>query len=361
MSGRMQRALSAPGKLFVSGEYAVLWGGTARIAAVGPRTFAQVQRRDDREVHLIVSDGRLIGHTTPIGVNWGAAVPEGFRFAARAVGEAFRAHGRETLGLELALSPSPQSATGRKLGLGGSARTALLAAEAARYVLEERFDALKLALLAHALEQGMKGSGGDVAAIFAGGMIRYRRYDVGPLASASSTGQLSSALRSAPSADVWRVPVKEAFISYAFTGESASTPKLIASAEARLDEKGRQAFVERSDAAGLALEESLLSGDFGRLREAVEACRALLRELGALETPAAEQIIALANTFGGAGKTSGAGGGDVCILFSPNAQQQTELLEALRTRGFHATATPLEAGLRGEAVVDPSLRGWLAP
>ncbi|MDQ3274735.1 MAG: phosphomevalonate kinase, partial [Actinomycetota bacterium] len=38
----MQRALSAPGKLFLAGEYAVLWGGTARIAAVGPRTFASV-------------------------------------------------------------------------------------------------------------------------------------------------------------------------------------------------------------------------------------------------------------------------------------------------------------------------------
>ncbi|RYZ40629.1 MAG: phosphomevalonate kinase, partial [Myxococcaceae bacterium] len=43
----MERALSAPGKLFVSGEYAVLWGGVSRVAAVAPRTAAYVRRRQD--------------------------------------------------------------------------------------------------------------------------------------------------------------------------------------------------------------------------------------------------------------------------------------------------------------------------
>ena len=48
----MERALSAPGKLFLSGEYAVLWGGVRAVAAVGPRTAALVRRRADREVHV---------------------------------------------------------------------------------------------------------------------------------------------------------------------------------------------------------------------------------------------------------------------------------------------------------------------
>lgn len=354
----MQRALSAPGKLFVSGEYAVLWGGAARIAAVGPRTHAWVRRRDDREVHLVLEDGRLIGHSTPIGVNWGAPVPEKFRFAARAVGEAYRAHGRETLGLELALSPSPRAPNGQKLGLGGSARAAMLAAEAARYVLEERYDALKLALMAHAVEQGMKGSGGDVAAIFAGGLVRYSRYDVEPLAQASQSARLGAALLSSPPIGLWRVAVKDIRLSYAFTGESASTPKLISRAESALDEQRRTRFVERSDAVGQAMEEALLGGDFKGLSDAVETQRGLLAELGALETTAAEQILALARTFGGTGKTSGAGGGDVCVLFSPDEGRQQALLEALAARGFYAAPAPLEPGLRGEAQVDASLKDW---
>ena len=39
----MERALSAPSKLFLCGEYAVLWGGAARVLAVGPRAEALVR------------------------------------------------------------------------------------------------------------------------------------------------------------------------------------------------------------------------------------------------------------------------------------------------------------------------------
>ena len=60
----MERTLSAPGKLFLSGEYAVLWGGVARIAAVGPRTAAFAKTRLDRDVALAVAEGKLSGQTT---------------------------------------------------------------------------------------------------------------------------------------------------------------------------------------------------------------------------------------------------------------------------------------------------------
>ena len=43
----MDRTLSAPGKLFLTGEYAVLWGGVARVLAVGPRVHALVRPRTD--------------------------------------------------------------------------------------------------------------------------------------------------------------------------------------------------------------------------------------------------------------------------------------------------------------------------
>jgi phosphomevalonate kinase len=160
----MQRALSAPSKLFLAGEYAVLWGGTARIAAVGPRASALVQRRADREVHLVLDGGRLVGTGTPFGVRWPGEVPREYLFVARAVDAVWRAHGRESLGFSIAFSPSERAPDGRKLGLGSSARAALLATEAARFILEERLDSLKLALLSHAQTQGLRGSGGDVAA-----------------------------------------------------------------------------------------------------------------------------------------------------------------------------------------------------
>src|SRR5687768_9354554 len=118
----MQRTLSAPGKLFLSGEYAVLWGGVARIAAVGPRTAAYVRARVDRDVSIAVEEGKLTGQTTPLGVRWPEEVPQQFHFAARAVDLVLRAVGRQVPGFGIAFEASPTASDGRKLGLGGSAR-----------------------------------------------------------------------------------------------------------------------------------------------------------------------------------------------------------------------------------------------
>ena len=355
----MQRALSAPGKLFLAGEYAVLWGGTARIAAVGPRSTALVRRRADRQIHLVLAEGRLIGDATPVGVRWRTEVPDGFRFAARAVDECLRAHGSETLGFDLALSPSTTGPGGAKLGLGGSARAAVLASEAARYVLELRVDALKVALLAHAKAQDGVGSGGDVAAIFAGGIVRYRRYFVDELVSASSNATLAAALASSWPVDLWRLPSAPVQLAYAFTHQSASTPRMIAEVERRLSEDERESFVSESDALGNVLEEALLRGDFSILRQTTAELQALLARLGDLETENTRRVLALVRTHGCAGKISGAGGGDGCIVFAPDPEARAAALEALSARGFRALPVEVEPGLRGEAAPDPALAKWL--
>lgn len=355
----MERALSAAGKLFLSGEYAVLWGGVARVAAVGPRTHAHVRRRGDGGVHLVLEEGLLRGRTTPKGVHWERPVPPGYAFAARALDEVLRVHGRECLGFELAISPSAVGTGGEKLGLGGSACATVLAAEAGRFILEERFDALKLALVSHSTGQGGKGSGGDVAASFAGGLLRYRRYDVAALAEASATGRYRAALLAAPPVDIWRLAAPRVSLVYAFTGQSASTKSLIREVEARLPEQGRRDFVVRSDVLGSEIERGLGGEDFASFSEAVRAQHRLLAELGPVETEEIRRVLALASTYGCAGKVSGAGGGDGCILFAPDPDARRGLLEGLAVRGLHALPLEPEPGLRGEAQADATLRGWL--
>jgi phosphomevalonate kinase len=355
----MERALSAPGKLFVSGEYAVLWGGVARVAAVAPRTAALVRRRTDARVHVCLEEGTMKGNSTPKGVRWDGEVPAGFAFVARTLDEALRAHGRQSVGFELAVAPSAVGPGGLKLGMGGSACATVLAADAARFILEDRFDTLKLALVAHAAGQGGKGSGGDVAASFAGGVLRYRRYEVAALMAASNVGGFRAALMESPSVDVWRLPPPKLSLAYAFTGESASTRVLISQVEARMDEAARQAFVARSDTLGHEIEVGLSGGDFHAFKEAVSAQQALLQELGPTETEAMRRILALGASYGCAGKQSGAGGGDGCILFAPNAETRAELMKGLEARGFHSMTLDVEPGLRGEGQADPRLRAWL--
>ncbi len=354
----MERLLSAPGKLFVSGEYAVLWGGVARVLAVGPRANALVARRSDRRVELHLDGGRLTGRSTPLGVNWDEPVTRPFHFVSRTVDLALRSLSREVSGFSVAFAPSP-GIDGHKPGLGSSARACVLAAEAVRWVTEAGIDALKLALLAHAEAQAGKGSGGDVAASFAGGLVRYRRYEVAGLIEAAKKNVLTSALRQAPPVDVARVNAPRFPCVYAFSGQSASTTSLVRQIEATWNDARRAAFVEQSDGLGEALELALLKGDFEQTREACEALQDLLFSLGPTRAESLERIVALARAAGCTGKQSGAGGGDGCLLFAPDETTAKALIEALAERGFAAFRVSPEPGLRGEPGPDPTLAGWL--
>ncbi|MBK7858852.1 MAG: phosphomevalonate kinase [Archangiaceae bacterium] len=354
----MDRTLSAPGKLFLAGEYAVLWGGVARIAAVGPRTTAMVRQRPDRRVEILLEGSRLYGAMTPAGVNWESAPSVDFHFVARTLDLVLRAVGREGPGFSVALAPSPTAPSGLKLGLGSSARAVVLAAEAARFALDARFDALKLALLAHAEAQNGRGSGGDVAACFAGTLVRYRRYEVKPLLEVAGTGALAARLADAPAVDLYRVPELKVPMVYAFSGSSASTRVMIAEIERRLDVEGRARFTLASDALGRDLEDGLTKGDFAAVDEATSKLQALLAGLGPVVTEGVERLLKLGRSFGCSGKISGAGGGDGCIFFCPDPGARSALLEALVARGVHALAVGLEPGLRGEPLGDATLSRW---
>ena len=354
----MERAISAPGKLFVSGEYAVLWGGVARVAAVAPRVTAFVRTRDDRRVDIVLEEGRLTGTATPLGVKWAGAVSAEFRFVAHTIDLAYRVTGHDGPGFSLALESSP-TASGRKLGFGSSARAVVLAAEAARSALGGSFDSLKLALLAHAEVQQGKGSGGDVAACFAGGLVRYRRYPLERLLKAANGGGLSSALNDSPPVDLLRTPKLDQPMLYAFSGSSASTPSLINHVEREWSQERRAKFVEACDGWGDQLEQALLRLDFAVIRDACAALQSELWSLGVTRDEGLERLLALAATFGCTGKQSGAGGGDGALLFAPDDEAREALLGALTERKIYAQRLAGAPGLQGEAVVPPALSLWL--
>lgn len=353
----MDRLLTAPGKLFLSGEYAVLWGGVARVLAVGPRVSALVRPRADRTVEIVLESRRVTGDTTPLGVHWHQDITPDVHFVARTIDLALRANGREGSGFTVAFEPSPV-AGGLKLGMGSSARAVVLASEASRWATEGTFDALKLALVAHAEAQKGKGSGGDVAACFAGGMVRYRRYDVAGLLPATTRGGLGTALSSAPPVDAVRLAAGGFPFIYAFTGQSASTTSMVATIEATWGEAQRASFVLSSDTLGDELEAALLKGDFPRLVEACERLQALLFSLGPTRTDGIERVLALAKAMGCTGKQSGAGGGDGCLLMAPSLEARAAVIEALTSRGLHAFEVGAQNGLEGGTGASPLAR-WL--
>jgi phosphomevalonate kinase len=354
----VDRTLSAPGKLFLAGEYAVLWGGLARVLAVGPRVRAFIRPRGDRRVDLLLSEGRLSGDATPAGVRWESTPSPAFHFVARTLDLALRAVGQDGPGFSVAFEPSP-TFEGQKLGFGSSARACVLAAEAARTAMGATFDALKLALVAHASAQQGKGSGADVAACFAGDVVRYRRAELSALLQAANAGGFGGALSRSPPIDVWRVSPPRLPMLYVFSGQSASTPVLIGEVERRFDEAARARFVVQSDALGATLDEALARGDFHSTRTTVEALQELLFSLGPTRTEALERTLALAASHGCVAKQSGAGGGDGGLVFAPDASALDAVRGAFSSRGMLAIPITSEPGLRGEAFAPEALVGWV--
>jgi phosphomevalonate kinase len=291
----------APGKILLSGAYAVLEGAPAIVAAVDRYVTADGERPPERV-------------TEEVRVALGAANAPWFDASELRRGE-------------------------RKLGVGSSA--AILVASLAVRALERVPDASDAALSAEVFAPALAahrtaqrgGSGVDVAASTYGGVLSYRR---GP-ADAPSLRALSL-----PSALV---------IEVYFSGESASTPQLIARVDAlRASDRALHATLLSAQAAAASEAESAaLAADSERFVRALSDQARVLAELGAragagIVTDACRALGQVAEREGGTALPSGAGGGDV-LLFAGTRPSSPEF-RALAARLGHELL-PLSLGARG--------------
>jgi mevalonate kinase len=278
-----ETTVSAPGKLFLIGEYGVLHGQHAVVAAV------------DRRV-----TGRFVPGAAP-------ATP-----LVKEVVDAVRAYLLNDGGTPLEGAPALDSAdltsgTG-KLGLGSSAAVAAAGVgamlEAAGCDIQyTRALAFALADNAHRAAQGGRGSGADVAAAIYGGVVCYARrngtVDVQPLALPDAV-QLIVFSTGTPSSTVDHVRALEAY--------AAKDP---ADSAERLGAIGALA----TDFISACVNDDARSVVDTAARANV-ALSALGRDIGLpIVTPALAEAARLAEELGGAAKPSGAGGGDVGIAF----------------------------------------------
>jgi phosphomevalonate kinase len=302
--------IRAPGKIVLSGAYAVLEGAPAIASAV------------DR---FVVADGSKV---TP------SPTPE-----VRAAFDGAPAP-------EVDASALFGGASGdKKLGLGASAAI-LVASLAAKVALERGpLDDLELAsalfpsaLRAHAEAQG-GGSGVDVAASAFGGTIAFRRGAEHPEA-------LAVSLPAELVVEVW------------WSGRPASTSELIGRVRA-LRERARARYVRLIDAqaaAALDAEVALGRADGAAFVRALDAQRQALDALGtAAGAPIVDEAAralgdAAAALGGGAALPAGAGGGDV-LVYAGFGPSPPEFAALARRSGFERLELAL--GARGVHVYSP--------
>ncbi|MFI6639864.1 phosphomevalonate kinase [Streptomyces sp. NPDC050504] len=326
---------SAPGKLFVAGEYAVVEPGTpAVLVAVDREITVTVAPLDTADV--VVSsdlvpgavtwrwlDGRLRAPGTEDGETAGHGALTHVVSAVETVRRLLVERGLPLPGLDISIS-SRLHDDGRKYGLGSSGAVTVATIDAVTSLcgLDLSLDArYRLALISSA---GIdpKGSGGDLAASTWGGWIAYQAPDRDFVRDLARRHGIGEALRTPwPGLSVRRLPAPRGLaLEVGWTGNPASTTALVSGLH-RGTWRGtasHRAFVETSTDFVRASITALEAGDDqGLLRQIRRARQELARlddEVGlGIFTPALTALCTAAETVGGAAKPSGAGGGDCGI------------------------------------------------
>ena len=302
----------APGKLFIVGEYAVVEAGEpAVLVAVDRFLYVRLYERASAE-------GTAVSASSPH-----------VQATIDAIDELRRERGLPERFFDVETESELEEADGRKFGLGSSAAVtvAMVAALDRLYGLgltaHERF---RLALLA-TVEVSPKASGGDLAASTFGGWVRYSSPDRAALRAHRLAHGVTAALQS----DAWRacsieqllVPQNLSLL-VGWTGSPASTEALVGKVGDG-EASSAQTFLTSSrglvDAFCLALTSALAPGSDEVAFAAVRDARTLLQRLGedrgiVIETPALGELCAIAERYGAAAKSSGAGGGDCGIALA---------------------------------------------
>jgi len=347
---------AAPGKLILLGEYAVLEGAPALVGAVARRARVSVVDVDggfrlrsaligNEEIEFeFDSDGKLrfLSQLPPSG----EAKLQLFRVCVEECRAAVLAFGNSMKPLRISLDTEAffLEDTRQKLGLGSSAAltVSLIAALMARFgLLDARVPdkslLLERAMSAHRKAQSNTGSGVDVAASVYGGVFQYQLNG-----KAGKPGIATHPFHLPP--DLLTVAV--------WSGKSASTPKLVGMVNRLKDANpeeynGMMTRMRELSRTGIgAIRNSDTPLFLKTVSEYFDAMADLGEAAGApIISPPHREISAICRESGVQYKPSGAGGGDLGILFSREPERIRAAVQTLEKAGF--PAFDLQIGTHG--------------
>ena len=357
---------SAPGKLYIAGEYAVVEPGHQAVLVTADR-FITVRITQ-------AEDGGSAGPTGHISstlyeaqsLTWYRRPEDGVVMvdkqfddyvvsAIRMVEQMVREAGGPLRYFDLDVSSELDDGCGRKLGLGSSSAVTVATVRAVARFYGLALDDMavyKLALLATDAVQPI-GSGGDIAASSFTGWVAYTSPDRAWLhrmrgvpgtgdGSGESAGLSELVQMDWPLLSIRRLPAPGLRLSVGWTGNPVSTPRLVADVQAHT--RGAQdaaytAFLRESEACLSALTLALREDDAQETGLRIQEGRRLLSGLSrtsgiTIETSQLRRLVEIAQEHGAVAKSSGAGGGDCGIALCPPGTDMAAMHAAWESAGI---------------------------
>lgn len=332
----------APGKLFIAGEYAVLEPGTAAILVAVDRCVSVTAAPSPEPGVTATSDLVPGEHRLPSGGGPLAHLAS----AVRVVGDLLAERGVDAPPARLAVA-SELHEGGAKYGLGssGAVTVAAVSAYAAFCGVDLTAEQLyRLALLATA-RLDPRASGGDVAASVWGGWLVYRAPDRAAVLDGVRRHGVQQSLDAAwPGFGIRRLPAPSgAALLVGWTGKPITTSTLLSV----VDQPGP--YRDLVAATGECVRDmacAIERGDTPALTRQLRASRGLLQRFddrtgAGIFTGTLTALCDAAEAVGGAGKPSGAGGGD-CGIALVDHGRAAELRSRWSTAGI--VPLPVAAG-----------------
>lgn len=282
---------SAPGKLMIVGEHAVLYGAPCIVTAVGARLRVSVDHSTERQSRINV----------PPSVNT--------RFVDGAIAMA-----REKWGIRTPVDITTASDFPATYGFGSSAAVVVATLTALAALWNITVDKHALFTLAREVVRRVQGvgSGFDVAASIWGGTVYF-----------ADDGKITEPL------DVPQLP-----ILVGYTGVKADTTKLVEEVASK-----HKQYPDRVDRIMKAIGEYVVQGkkalverEWDRVGKTMNFVQEYLRDLG-VSSEKLESLIKAAHDAGALGaKLSGAGGGD-CMIALVTDDTRAAVAQAIEAAG----------------------------
>jgi len=317
---------SAPGKLMLFGEHAVVYGYPCIVTAVEQRVRVEVQKIENDILKIEAPEVGVRGYTKKIkSLGEKANIPKGVIFLNMAVKNFFKKYK-----IESGLKIKTKSEFSSEFGFGSSSAVTVAAIKALAELFKIKLKNKQLFDLAYktVLEVQGVGSGFDLAAAIWGGTLLF----------------VTGGRKIVP------LKIKELPLVVGYTGVKADTPTLVRKV-AELRQRYPQLVDGIFDNINFVVEEaknSLIEGDWQKTGELMILNQGLLEALGVNTKKLSDLIFAALDAGAYGAKLSGAGGGD-CMIALGSERMKREIAQAVeKAGGKYLEVKPNAEGVRIE-------------